>query len=347
MDKKQRKELVKRNTAEIITEEELDEILEKENPSAYIGYAPTGMMHIGHFTTVRKIADFIEAGFDFKFLIADIHAELDIEKSPRELVEARSEYYRKAIRGMLDASGIDEEEIDFHLGSEYQHNPEYLKGYMQLMEEGTVKRFKRSAAEVVRSEGSMKASGLLYSAMQIMDTASAGLNVDIAYSGLDQRRIYMLGRELLPKIGEEKPSCVFAPLLSGLTGGKMSASDQKSKISIHDSPEVIEEKINDAFCPQGEVEDNGVLEYTRHLIFPILDLKGEDFLVERPEEYGGDLSYKSYGELADDFVSEELHPQDLKQAVASHLAEILEPVRERFEGEEELLEKAYPEEYGE
>ncbi|MFB6265923.1 MAG: tyrosine--tRNA ligase, partial [Candidatus Nanohaloarchaea archaeon] len=107
MDLQERKELVRRNMAEVVTEEELEELLRGDSPSAYIGYAPTGMMHIGHFTTVRKIADFVEAGFDFKFLIADIHAELDIEKSDPELLPARSEYYEKAIRGMLEASGID------------------------------------------------------------------------------------------------------------------------------------------------------------------------------------------------------------------------------------------------
>jgi len=343
MSLEERKKLVSRNTAEVVTEKDLEEVLEKDEPVAYIGYAPTGTMHIGHFTTVRKIADFVEAGFHFKFLLADIHAELDIEKSPRELVAARTEYYEKAIKGMLEASGIDEDDIEFVKGSDFQHSPEYQKGYMQIMEETTVKRMKRSVNEVVRHSEGMKCSGLLYSAMQIMDCASAGLDVDVAYGGLDQRRIYMLGREVLPDIGEDKPVSVFAPLLSGLTGGKMSASDENSKISIHDSEKEIKEKMNQAYCPQGEVEDNGVLEYVRYLIMPILEDRDENFLVERPEKYGGDLEYSSYKELEDDFTSEELHPQDLKNAAGEHLAEILEPVRERFEDEEELMSRAYPE----
>ncbi|PSH01930.1 MAG: tyrosine--tRNA ligase, partial [Nanohaloarchaea archaeon SW_10_44_10] len=229
MNEEERKQLVLNNTAETIKEDEIEDILEKDDPSAYIGYAPTGTMHIGHFTTVRKIADFIEAGINFKFLLADIHAELDIEKSPRELVDARTEYYKKTIQAMLEASGINKDQIEFYRGSEFQHDPDYQKGYMQLMEEATVNRMQRSVNEVVRNSEGMKASGLLYSAMQIMDCAEAGLDIDIAYGGKDQRRIYMLGREILPKIGEEKPTCVFAPLLAGLSGGKMSASDSSSK----------------------------------------------------------------------------------------------------------------------
>lgn len=344
MEKEERKELLLRNTEEIITEDEIEEILDKDEPTAYIGYAPTGMMHIGHFTTVRKIADFVEADIKFKFLIADVHAELDIEKTPRKLVSARTKYYKKAIKAMLKASGIDPEQVEFVKGSEFQHDAEYQKGYMRIMQSTTVKRAKRSVNEVVRHSEGMKASGLLYSAMQIMDCAEAGLDVDIAYAGLDQRRIYMLGRETLPDIGEDKPTCVFAPLLSGLTGGKMSASDSSSKISIHDTEEEIREKIEEAYCPKGEREDNGVLEYAEYLIYPILDLKEDEFVIERPEKYGGNVNYSNYKELEQDFLDDELHPMDLKNGVADHLVEILKPIREEFEDEEELMQKAYPEE---
>ena len=37
-----RLELVKRNVEEIVTEEELQELLKKESPRAYVGYEPSG-----------------------------------------------------------------------------------------------------------------------------------------------------------------------------------------------------------------------------------------------------------------------------------------------------------------
>src|SRR5699024_5456806 len=104
-------------------------------------------------------------------------------------------------------------------------------------------------------------------------------------------------------------------------------------------------KLRGAYCPQGEVEDNGVLEYLDYLVFPILDEWGEAFEIERPEEYGGDLTYESYEELEADFVSEDLHPQDLKNAAAGYIAAILDPIRERFENRPDLLADAYPEKY--
>ncbi|MDY6765828.1 MAG: tyrosine--tRNA ligase [Candidatus Nanohaloarchaea archaeon] len=343
MDADTRKELVERHMAEVVTDEELAEIVAKDDPSAYIGYAPTGMMHIGHFTTVRKIADFVEAGFTFKFLIADIHAELDIEKSDPELLPSRAEYYETAIKGMLDASGVDPSAVEFVRGSDYQHDADYQKGYMRILENTTVNRAKRAVNEVVRHSESMKASGLLYAAMQIMDCA--GLDIDVAYAGTDQRRIYMLGREALPDIGEDKPTCVFAPLLSGLTGGKMSASEEASKISIHDDAATVQEKMEQAYAPAGEVADNGVLEYVRYLVFPILEHRGEPFVVERPDKYGGTVEFQAYEDLEEAYVAEDLHPEDLKEAAAGYITDALQPVQERFVGEEELLRTAYPGEY--
>lgn len=342
----QLEELVSRNTAEIVTEDELEEVCDKEDPVAYIGYAPTGTMHIGHFTTIRKIADFIEAGFSFKILIADVHAELDIEKSPRELINARTKYYKEAIRGMLEASGVDPSNVEFVKGSDYQNDAGYQKEYMKILENVTVTRAQRSVNEVVRHNEGMKASALLYSAMQIADCTENGLDVDVAYAGRDQRRIYMLGREVLPKMDERKPTCVFAPLLSGLSGGKMSASDESSKLGIHDTKQEVKQKINKAYCPQGETEENGVLEYARYLIFPILQKMDEYFVVERPEKYGGNLRYSEYSEVEEDFLNEDLHPQDLKDAVGDYIYEALKPIQKRLDDIDDTLEAAYPEEFG-
>ena len=145
--------------------------------------------------------------------------------------------------------------------------------------------------------------------------------------------------------GYEKPVCVFAPLLSGLTGGKMSASDESSKVNLNDSPEAVAEKIQQAYCPQGEVEDNGVLEYLEYLVFPVLDERGEEFHIERPEEYGGDLTYETYADLEADFLGGELHPADLKPAAGAYISEVIAPVREHLQERPELLAEAYPEKY--
>lgn len=156
----------------------------------------------------------------------------------------------------------------------------------------------------------------------------------------------MYSREVLPKWGHDKPVCMFAPLLTGLTGKKMSASEKDSGIWLTDDEAAVREKVGSAYCPAEETENNGVLQYLEYLVFPILDTEGSlPFLVERPEEYGGNLSYENYDDLETDFTSGELHPADLKPAVGNAIAKIISPVREHLLDSPNLLKDAYPERY--
>ncbi|WP_255195900.1 tyrosine--tRNA ligase [Halorarius litoreus] len=344
MDTAERAELVARYTEEVITEEEVHDLFEaEETPHAYIGYAPTGEMHIGHFTTMRKLADFLRAGMEVTVLVADLHAHLDDEKSPFELLDARSEYYQEAILGMIEAAGADPEQVNFVRGTDYQLEEPYTLELYRMMAETTLSRAQRAGSEVVRQSENPKLGGLIYTLMQSLDVAA--LDADIAYGGIDQRGIYMLAREILPSHGYSKPTCVFAPLLSGLTGGKMSASDDNSKVNLTDSGDVVGEKIHQAYCPVGEVEDNGVLEYLEFLVFPILEVRDESLVVERSEEHGGDLVYEDYAPLEADYASGELHPADLKPAAAAAISEVIDPIRDRLLAKPELLAEAYPDDY--
>ena len=338
MNDGERRRLVTRNTAEVVTDEELDELLDGD-PTVYIGYAPTGEMHIGHFTTIRKLADFLRAGLDVKVLIADLHAHLDDEKSPFELLDARTAYYREAIEGMVAAAGASPAEIEFVEGREFELDADYSLELLRMAADTTISRVQRAGSEVVRQSENPKLGGLIYPLMQTLDIDA--LDADIAYGGIDQRGIYMLSRELFADRGEEPPVCVFAPLLAGLSGGKMSASDATSKVNLTDDPDTVAEKLQGAYCPQGEVEDNGVLEYMEFLVFPILTERDETFEIERPDEYGGDLTYESYDDLEADFASGDLHPQDLKNAAAEYVSTVIDPVREHIDADR--LAEAYPE----
>jgi len=345
MDTGERVDLVTRHTEEVVTDEELEELLDEEGPSVYIGYAPTGEMHIGHFTTMRKLADFLRAGLDVTVLVADLHAHLDDEKSPFELLDARSRYYREAIEGMIAAAGADPEAVEFVRGTEFELDEEYTLDIYRMAAETTLARSQRAASEVVRESDSPNLGGLLYPLMQTLDVRA--LEADIAYGGIDQRGIYMLSRELLPEYGWSAPVCLFAPLLSGLLEDKMSSSIEESKVNLTDDPETVAEKIDGAYCPAGELADNGVLEYLEHLVFPILAERDEQFVVDRPDEYGGDIVYEDYDQLEADFVSGELHPADLKPSVGEAVSSVIAPVRERLTESPDILAEAYPEKYEE
>jgi tyrosyl-tRNA synthetase len=92
MENGKKLDIIRKNTEEIVTEQELGELLGRKSASAYIGYAPTGRLHIGYFIPVIKIKDLMDAGVKMTFLIADLHAHLDDLKTPWELLDARSKY---------------------------------------------------------------------------------------------------------------------------------------------------------------------------------------------------------------------------------------------------------------
>ena len=197
MDPAERTKLVARHTEEVVTEAELASLFdERDSPSVYIGYAPTGEMHIGHYTTIRKLADFIEAGLEVTVLVADLHAHLDDAKSPFELLEARSAYYRTAIEAMIEAAGADPAGVEFVRGTDYQLEEPYTLELYRLLAGTTLSRARRAGSEVVRQSENPNLGGLVYTLMQSLDVAA--LEADVVYGGIDQRGIYMLAREQLP-----------------------------------------------------------------------------------------------------------------------------------------------------
>ena len=54
----------------------------------------------------------------------------------------------------------------------------------------------------------------------------------------------------------------------------MSASDEESKIDLLDSRAQVKKKLGRAFCEEGNVADNGVLAFAKHVLFPLTENKG-------------------------------------------------------------------------
>lgn len=308
--------LITRNTEEIVTENELEALLgSKKHPSAYVGYEPSGKIHMGHVLTVNKLLDLQQAGFKITVLLADIHAYLN-EKGSMEEVKKIAEYNRRC----FIALGLDEKKTNFVLGSSYQLEPGYMLDVLKLARITTLNRARRSMDEVSRDAENPKVSQMIYPLMQALDIAY--LDVDVAVGGIDQRKIHMLAREGLPDLGFKAPTCIHTPILLGLDGKKMSSS-KGNYISVDDAPEEVRKKIKMAFCPEGEVKDNPILSLFKFHIMP----RYPEITIKRAEKYGGDLRYESYEALEADFASKALHPMDLKTAAVEYMNEILEPVR--------------------
>lgn len=57
--------------------------------------------------------------------------------------------------------------------------------------------------------------------------------------------------------------------MPGLAGGKMSSSEEDSKIDLLDTPAAVKKKLKKAFCEPGNIEDNGLLSFVKHVIFSV------------------------------------------------------------------------------
>jgi len=339
MDLKKRIQLTKRNALEIVTEEELEKLLkEKKNPVVYLGTAITGAPHIGYFVWVLKLADFLKAGWKVKLLLADMHGALD--NTPWVLLEKRYRYYEKVIPLMFESIGQDIKNFEIVKGSSFQLDKKYVLDLLKYSTFISIHDAKRSAAEVVKFGDNPKLSGLLYPLMQSLDEVY--LEVDMQYGGVDQRKIFVFSRENLPSLGYKPRIEFMTPLIPGLIGEKMSASDPRSKIDLLDDPKTVEEKINGAYCPEGVVEGNGILAFLRYVIMVLKSDRKEKFVVSRPQKFGGDVKFSTYDEIEKMFADKKLHPLDLKKAVAKEINKILEPLQKQKELLRKMAKESYP-----
>ena len=313
MDLESKIELVEKGVLEIVTLEELKEKIKNQDMTAYIGYEPSGKIHLGHAITVQKMLDLQKAGFKIKILLADLHAYLNDKGSLEEIKEI-SKYNIRCFRAL----GLSDE-TEFILGSSFQTQVEYTYKVYESAINTTLARSRRSMAQITRESKDHKVAEVIYPLMQVVDMIF--LDVDLAVGGMEQRKIHMLARENLPKMGFPAPVCIHTPLLHG-TDDKMSSS-KNNFIAIDDSPEEITEKVKKSFCPPGQVDGNPVLEIAEHFIFP----KYSSMIIERSSKFGGDLELKQE-QILDLYGKGNLHPLDLKNSVSKYLIKIFEPVRE-------------------
>ncbi|KAJ8956846.1 hypothetical protein NQ318_014260 [Aromia moschata] len=334
-------EYISRNLQEVLGEDKIKSILKERDLKIYWGTATTGKPHVAYFVPMTKIADFLRAGAEVTILFADLHAYLDNMKAPWELLALRVQYYEHTIKAMLQSIGVPLEKLKFVKGTSYQLSKEYTLDVYRLCSVITEHDAKKAGAEVVKQVDHPLVSGLLYPGLQALDEEY--LKVDAQFGGIDQRKIFTFSEKYLPQLGYQKRAHLMNPMVPGLTGSKMSSSEEESKIDLLDSPSNVKKKLKKAFCEPGNVENNGILSFVKHVLFPLFK-DDEKFTIRRKPENGGDAIFEDYGKLEQAFAKEDVHPADLKAAVEVYINRLLEPIRKVFEQPElkKLSEQAYP-----
>lgn len=336
--------LITRNLEEVLTEEELKALLESSQPlKHYIGFEISGKLHIGYLFVALKIKDLQDAGAETILWLADLHSAINdkLDGNIETIRKVAKGYFIDAFKALFQCVGGDPEKLQFKLTSEeYAKNPDFWLTVLEIGKTTTLARTKRSITIMGREESDdIDTAKLFYPIMQAADIFLLGVN--IAHAGIDQRKVHVIARDAASSLNKPKPVAIHHPILLGLSApedvtgeadevamkSKMSKSKPGSGISIHDSPEQIRQTINGAYAPEGQVEGNPILNWTKYLVF----YAEGSLTVKRKTEHGGDVEYKNYEDLEKDYVEKKLHPMDLKIAVAEWLINKLEPARKYFE----------------
>lgn len=338
MDVESKLRLVLRDAEEVVTVDELRELLETGGGRGYLGFEPSGLFHVGWLIWANKFKELVEAGFRMVLLAATWHAWInDKLGGDLELIRAAAHH----VVDVLNAIGL-EGRFEVVYAEDLVDGSEYWATLLRVAKSTSVARIRRALTIMGRraDEAESDFSKLVYPLMQVTDIFE--LNVDVALGGIDQRKAHMLARDVAEKLGKKKVVAVHTPLLPSLQGVfrmdmrtlpkdelmseiKMSKSKPESAIFIVDSDEEIRAKIAKAYCPPREVEGNPVLGIAKHIIFRDAEV---EFSVERPSKYGGSVTYWRYEELEKDYVDGKIHPLDLKNSVADYLVrKIVGPIR--------------------
>src|SRR3989344_3917900 len=287
-------DLIKQVGEEIISEEELKSLIESGDPLiAYDGFEPSGQIHIAQgLLRAININKITKSGAKFKMLVADWQAWAnhklggDLEK-----IQTTGKYFIEVWK----ACGMDLENVEFVWASDLVKKDGYWEPVMKIAITKNLPRIIRTVQIMGRKEtDSLSASQILYPLMQATDIFMLGAN--ITQLGMDQRKVNMLAREVADELGYTKPIIVSHHMLIGLLPPdekensedaserairlKMSKSKPDSAIFMTDTKEDIQRKIKNAWCPEGDITENPVLEYCKYIVFG----KQNEMIIERKTE---------------------------------------------------------------
>jgi tyrosyl-tRNA synthetase len=343
-------ELIVRDLQEVIAgenHEEIKRVLRVRPLRLYWGTSTTGIPHCGYILPALKIADLLDAGCEVTILLADLHAYLDAMKSTLKQLESRTKFYEIVLIELLKALNVDVSKLKFVVGTSFQLSREYTMDVYKANTMMSLRDAVHSGAEVVKQSENPMITSLLYPSLQALDEQYLG--VDGELEGLDQRKLAMNSRSLMPQLGYKKRFHLFNPMVPALSkvkggfNGKMSSSDAASKIGLTDTAKEVRQKVATAYCDPDDAEDNTPLIFMEKLGFKILRRLNKQFIMNRPEQYGGKLQYDNFESLKEAFKNKAYHPADLKTGISDLINELLEPIRAKFSEKEmkELTKKAY------
>jgi tyrosyl-tRNA synthetase len=243
--------LIRRGTAEIVTESELRSKVERSLRTGVpltvkLGLDPTAPdLHLGHAVVLQKLRDFQQLGHqvviiigDFTGMIGDPTGRSETRKPlTRQEIEANAETYRAQLGKVLDMRRTRVEFNSTWLASLK------LEDLIRLTATLTVAQMLQREDFSARYAAGRPISlhEFLYPLCQAYD--SVALAADVELGGTDQTFNLLVGRDLQRAFDQEPQVAITLPILEGLDGTQKMSKSLGNYVGITESPSEIYGKL--------------------------------------------------------------------------------------------------------
>ncbi len=296
------------------------------------GLMPSGKFHFGHKMVADQMILYQKLGARVYICVADLEAYNTRNQDTAQLREiAIQEYLLNYL-----ALGLDISKCDFYFQSTRSNNGHKASAYYRL-----ANMFSRHATfnEFQAVYGEITPAKMASSLLQASDMTHAQLPEFegplpiVIPVGIDQDPHVRLARDMITRLKAfplEQISSTYHTFMPGLSGGKMSSSDETSYIALTDTPEDAARKIKKYAFSGGQA----TLEEHRRLGGnPDIDISFQML------KYGLEPDDNKLQQIYNDYKSGKLLSGELKQIVIEKITTFLKDHQEKRKKAAKNIEK--------
>ena len=283
--------IIKKNTVDLLPEEELlEKLREKKVLRIKYGADPSRPdLHLGHYVCLKKLKDLQTLGHKIIFIVGDFTAMIGdpsgrSKTRPRltekEVKENAKTYFDQVFKV------LDEKLTEVRYNSEWLA-PLKARDVIELAATYTVARMLERDDFEKRFKNGVPISihEFLYPLFQGYD--SYAIKADVEVGGTDQKFNFMVGREVQKAFGQEPQVILTVPLIEGTDGKLKMSKSYDNYIGITEPPNQIYGKVM-------SIPDELVVKYYKLVLYyDDVELKKvEEEMKERPRNTKAKLAYE-------------------------------------------------------
>ncbi|KLO22795.1 tyrosyl-tRNA synthetase [Marinitoga sp. 1197] len=303
MDFEKQFDIIKRNTIDLISSEELKERLKSgKTLRVKLGVDPSRPdLHLGHAVVLKKLREFQDLGHQVVLIIGDFTARIGDPSGrsktrpmlTKEEVEANAESYKKQAFRILDP-----EKTEIRYNSEWLEKMSFYD-VIKLSSNYTVARMleRDDFAKRLANNEPISVSEFMYPLAQAYD--SVMVEADVEMGGTDQLFNLLVGRKIQEAYGQKPQIVLTMPIIEGTDGHLKMSKSYDNYIAFEDEPFNMYGKVM-------SIPDTLILKYMR-------------LATDIPEE-----QIKEYSEK---MKNNTINPRDVKMKLAYEIVKF-------FHGEE-------------